>query len=131
MPHFPNTMYLLYARQECRVCSKNSIVISTFTNNYLVLVVAGNASVFFHSFQSYVPLSCVCVVIILVHYGCSSELLGPHPPTIHYTLPRFILKDPWLQLLGNPQKQGVVRENDKSKDQLRAHERRISMGQRF
>jgi hypothetical protein len=24
MPHFPNTMYLLYTRQECRVCSKIS-----------------------------------------------------------------------------------------------------------
>jgi hypothetical protein len=24
MTHFPNTVYLLYARQECRVCSKNS-----------------------------------------------------------------------------------------------------------
>ena len=24
MPHLPNTMYLLYTRQECRVCSKNS-----------------------------------------------------------------------------------------------------------
>jgi hypothetical protein len=63
--------------------------------------------------------------VFLVHHGCSSGLLGPHPPTLHYTLPRFILKDPGLQLLGNPQRQGVVRDNDKSKDQLRAHERRI------
>jgi len=68
--------------------------------------------------------------IILVHHGCSSELLGPHPPTIHYTLPRFILKDPGLQLLGNPQKQGVVPGGiDKSKDHPRAHERRMTPSQ--
>ena len=64
--------------------------------------------------------------VFLVHHGCSSGLLGPHPPTIHYTLPCFILKDPGLELKGNPQKQGIVRDNDKSKDQLRAHERRIT-----
>ena len=44
----------------------------------------------------------------LVHHGCSLEPLGPHPPTIHYTLPRFILKDPGLQPLRNPQKQGAI-----------------------
>ena len=44
----------------------------------------------------------------LVHHGCSSEPLGPPPPTIHYTLPRFILKDPGLQPLRNPQKQGAI-----------------------
>ena len=50
------------------------------------------------------------VCIVLVHHECSSGLLGPHPTTIHYTPPRFILKDPGLQLLGNPQKQVVVRD---------------------
>ena len=47
----------------------------------------------------------------------------PPSPTIHYTLPRFILKDPGLQLLGNPETSGCSGYNDKSKDQLRAHER--------
>jgi hypothetical protein len=37
-------------------------------------------------------------------------VVGPHPPTIHYTLHRFILKDPGLQSLGNPQKQGAIRD---------------------
>ena len=49
------------------------------------------------------------VYIILVHHRCSSGLLGPHPTTIHYTPPRFILKDHGLQLLGNPPKQVAVR----------------------
>jgi hypothetical protein len=41
----------------------------------------------------------VCIVLlIVVHHGCSSELLGPHPTMIYYTPPRFILKDPGLQL---------------------------------
>jgi hypothetical protein len=31
-------------------------------------------------------------------------------PTIHYILPRFILKDAGLQLLGNPEKQVVFRD---------------------
>jgi hypothetical protein len=31
-------------------------------------------------------------------------------PTIHYTLPRFILKDPGCQPLGNPQTQGAIRD---------------------
>jgi hypothetical protein len=48
--------------------------------------------------------------VFLVHHGCSSGLLGTHPPTIHYTLHRFILKDPGLQSLGNPQKQGAIRD---------------------
>jgi hypothetical protein len=30
---------------------------------------------------------------VLVHHGYSSRLLGTHPTTIHYTPPRFILKD--------------------------------------
>ena len=51
----------------------------------------------------------VMAYIVLVHHGCSSGLLGPHLPKIHYTLPRFILKDPGLQLLENPQKKVVVR----------------------
>ena len=50
------------------------------------------------------------VCIVLMHHGCSSGLLGRHPTTIHYTPPRFILKDPELQLLGNPPKQVVVRD---------------------
>ena len=32
----------------------------------------------------------------------------PPSPTIHYTLPRFILKDPGPQPLRNPQKQGAL-----------------------
>jgi hypothetical protein len=47
--------------------------------------------------------------------------------TIHYTLPRFILKDPGLQLLGNPQKQRVVPGGiDQSKNHPRDHERRMT-----
>jgi hypothetical protein len=34
----------------------------------------------------------------------------PPSPTIHYILPRFILKDPGLQPLRNPQKQGAIRD---------------------
>ena len=48
--------------------------------------------------------------LVLVHHGCSSGLIGPHPTTIHYTTPRFISKDPGLQLLENPLKQVVVRD---------------------
>jgi len=44
-------------------------------------------------------------------------------PTIHDTLPRFILKDPGLQPLGNPQKQGAIRDVMTKLP--------ISMGQRF
>ena len=72
--------------------------------------------------------------------GALRDSSVPIPPTIHYTLPRFILKDTGLQLLGNPQI-GCPGYNDKSKDQLRAHERlvtppqdlllQISLGQRF
>ena len=40
--------------------------------------------------------------------GALRDSSAPIPPTMHYTLPRFILKDPGLQLLGIPQKQGVV-----------------------
>ena len=30
--------------------------------------------------------------IFLVHHGCSSGLLGPHPPTIHYMMNGFTKK---------------------------------------
>jgi hypothetical protein len=42
--------------------------------------------------------------------GALRDSSVPIPPTIHYTLPRFILKDTGLQLLGNPQKKVVVRD---------------------
>ena len=48
-----------------------------------------------------------------VFSGASWVLFGtPRPPSpmIHYTLPRFILKDPGLQPLGNHQKQGAIQD---------------------
>ena len=69
-------------------------------------MVADNASVFFQLYFT-------CVLFKRgYNSGASWVLFGtpwPPSPTIHYTLPRFILKDPGLQLLGNPHKQGVVR----------------------
>ena len=89
------------------------IVIST----YYLLVITGNSSVFFYFFylslsvwfgQWYISL---CQAWALSR--ASSVLFGtprPPSPTIHYTLPRFILKDPGLQPLRNPQKQGAIRD---------------------
>jgi hypothetical protein len=37
------------------------------------------------------------VLVVVMHHGCSSKLLGTHPTTIHYTPSRFIVKDPGLQ----------------------------------
>ena len=125
--HFIYNLMFLFSDSDSishyTIAHLSSIVISTFTNYYPVLVVAGNATVFFQSYFT-------CVLFKRGYNSGASwvlfELLAPHPPTIHYTLPRFILSDPGLQLLGSPQKQGVVRDNDKSKDQLRAHERRMT-----
>ena len=50
----------------------------------------------------------------------------PSSPTIHYTLPRFILKDPGLQPLKKPpETRGHPGCNDKSKNYPRTHKRRI------
>ena len=37
----------------------------------------------------------VYLYIVLGHHGCSLGLLDTHPTTIHYTPPRFILRDHW------------------------------------
>ena len=52
------------------------IVIGNFTNNYLV----STANIQSSCIQLYVRLSSSRVVIILLHHGCSSGLLGPIPP---------------------------------------------------
>ena len=46
-------------------------------------------------------------------------------PTIHYTLPRFIFKDPDCSHWEPPETRGHPGCNDKSKDHPRAHKRRI------
>ena len=54
--------------------------------------------------------SVVCFVLASVVSLCCimGAFRNSSAPTTHYTLPRFILKDPGLQPLRNPQKQGAI-----------------------
>ena len=59
---------------------------------------------------SYKRLFSMVSGIVVVHHGCCSVLLSTHHPTIYYTPPRFILKDPWTAAkLGNPPKPVLIR----------------------
>jgi len=110
------------------ICVGVGIIVINTNNN----LVHGKALVFYF-FVSYVRLFSLMVYIVLVERGyfwcIMVALRNSLVPisTIHYTLPRFILKDPGLQLLGNRQKQRVVPGGiDQSKDHPRDHERRMT-----
>jgi hypothetical protein len=78
------SLFLKMIREFDSIRSRSdNIVISTFTNNYLVLIKL-QSSIFFSWYI--LRLVILSVGIILVHHGCSSGLLGPHPPSIHYII---------------------------------------------
>jgi hypothetical protein len=114
-PHrvWPHNVSLkqIYFTLEFSVKTDNSVE-EIYSNLHYLLLLACNTSV--KILGLVICFYCICsglhlVLTSVVSFSCiMGALRNPSAPTIHYTLPRFILKDPGLQPLKNPQKQGAI-----------------------
>jgi hypothetical protein len=112
----PTTLYIIAraVERQSAIYTENSWF--AYSNLYYLLLLAllcNSKSVILDYIYIYV-LYVLCSVQFWSAWSVSRAswvlFRTPRPPspTIHYTLPRFILKDPGLQPLRNPQKQVAI-----------------------